>query len=178
MSKTSLLAQMVKHLPAMRETWVWSLGREDPLEKEMATHSSTLAWKIPWMEEPGRLQSMGLQRVGHDWATSLFFHCSLGLPRWLSGKESACQCRRSEFNPWVRKILWRRKWQPTQVYLPEKFHGQRSLEDYSLWSWKQYDTIEWLSIHRHYFSEMKQLPKLRLKIVKEETKQINTGIYH
>ena len=55
----------------MRETWVRSLGWEDPLEKEMATHSSTLAWKIPWMEEPGRLQSMGLQRVGHDWSTSL-----------------------------------------------------------------------------------------------------------
>ena len=57
---------MVKRLPTMRETWVQSLGREDPLEKEMATHSSTLAWKILWMEEPGRLQSMGLQRVGHD----------------------------------------------------------------------------------------------------------------
>ena len=56
---------MVKRLPAMRETWVRSLGREDPLEKEMATHSTTLAWKIPWMEEPGRLQSVGLQRVGH-----------------------------------------------------------------------------------------------------------------
>ena len=54
-----------KHLPTMWETWVQSLGREDPLEKEMATHSSTLAWKIPWMEEPGRLQSMGSQRVGH-----------------------------------------------------------------------------------------------------------------
>ena len=50
-----LVAQMVKHLPAMRETWVQSLGQEDPLEKEMATHSSILAWKIPWMEEPGRL---------------------------------------------------------------------------------------------------------------------------
>ena len=62
---------MVKRLPAMRETWVQSLGQEDPLEKEMATHSSTLAWKIPWMEEPGRLQSMGSQRVGHHWATSL-----------------------------------------------------------------------------------------------------------
>ena len=55
----------------MWETWVWSLGREDPLEKEMATHSSTLAWKILWMEHPGRLQSMGWQRVGHNWATSL-----------------------------------------------------------------------------------------------------------
>ena len=62
----SLVAQMVKHLPAIRKTWVQSLGREDPLEKEMATRSSSLAWKIPWTEEPGRLQSMGLQRVGHD----------------------------------------------------------------------------------------------------------------
>ena len=62
----SLVAQMVKHLPAMRETQVRFLGWEDPLEKEMATHSSVLAWKIPWTEEPGRLQSMGLQRVRHD----------------------------------------------------------------------------------------------------------------
>ena len=57
---------MVKRLPTMGETQVRSLGREDPLEKEMATHSGTLAWKIPWTEEPGRLQCMGLQRVGHD----------------------------------------------------------------------------------------------------------------
>ena len=63
---TSLVAQMVKHLPTMRVTQVLSLGQEDSLEKEMAPHSSTLAWKIPWMEEPGRLQSMGSQRVGHD----------------------------------------------------------------------------------------------------------------
>ena len=62
----SLVAQTVKRLPAMQETWVQSLGQEDPLEKEMAIHSSTLAWKIPWTEEPGGLQSMGLQRVGHD----------------------------------------------------------------------------------------------------------------
>ena len=63
---TSLVAQTLKCLPAMRDTWVQSLGQEDPLEKEMATHSSTLAWKIPWMEEPGRLPSMGLKRIGHD----------------------------------------------------------------------------------------------------------------
>ena len=62
----SLVAQMVKRLPTMRETRVQSLGQEDLLEKEMATHSSILAWKIPWMEEPGRLQSMGSQRVRHD----------------------------------------------------------------------------------------------------------------
>ena len=60
------VAQMVKILLAMQEIQVQSLGQEDPLEKEMATHSSTLAWKIPWMEEPGRLQSMGSQRVRHD----------------------------------------------------------------------------------------------------------------
>ena len=62
----TLVAQMVKCLPAMWETWVLSLGWEDLLEKKMATHSSTLAWKIPWMEEPGRLQSMGSQRGGHN----------------------------------------------------------------------------------------------------------------
>ena len=60
------VAQTVKILPAMQETWVQSLGQEDPLETEMATHSSILAWKIPWTEETGALQSMGLQRVRHD----------------------------------------------------------------------------------------------------------------
>ena len=60
------MAQTVRRLLAMRETWVRYLGREDPLEKEKAIHSSTLAWKIPWTEEPDRLQSMGSQRVGHD----------------------------------------------------------------------------------------------------------------
>ena len=68
--KTSLVAQMVKHLSTMQETRVQSLGWEDPLEKGMAIHSGTIVWKIPWTEEPGRLQPMGSQRVGHDWATS------------------------------------------------------------------------------------------------------------
>ena len=61
-----MAVQLVKNPPAMQETWVRSLGWEDPLEEGMATHSSILAWKIPWMEKPGRLQSMGSQRVGHD----------------------------------------------------------------------------------------------------------------
>ena len=65
-SRLELVAQTVKRLPAMRETWFQSLGGEDPLEKAMAPHSSTLAWKIPWTEEPGGLQSMGSRRVGHD----------------------------------------------------------------------------------------------------------------
>ena len=78
--------EAVKHLSTMRETWVRALGWEDPLEKEMTIHSSTIAWKIPWTEEPGRLQSMGSQRVGHDWATSLsHYH-----PGGSDGKESSC----------------------------------------------------------------------------------------
>ena len=92
-----LLAQMVKHLPTMRETRVQSLGREDLLEKEMATHSSILTWKIPWMEELGRLQSMGLQRVGHDWATFFFFLRSHGYiweKKMFTGKKKKeiCLC--------------------------------------------------------------------------------------
>ena len=66
LSGASLVAEMVKNVPAVQETQVRPLGREDPPEKEMATHSSTLAWEIPWTQEPGRLQSMGLQRVGHN----------------------------------------------------------------------------------------------------------------
>ena len=67
--QASLAVQMVKNPPAMQETWVWSLGWEDPLEEGKATHSSVLAWRIPWTEEPDGLQSMGSQRVGHDQAT-------------------------------------------------------------------------------------------------------------
>ena len=68
----SLVIQMVKNLPAIQETWVLSLGQEDPLEKVMVTHSSILAWRIPWIEEPDKLQSMRLQRAGHDWVTNTF----------------------------------------------------------------------------------------------------------
>ena len=86
----------VKNLPAMQEIWVHPLGWEDPLEKEMASHSSTLAWKIPWTEEPGRLQSKGSQRVRHDWTISLytqiqipFFFPLLSLFEWYCNCYSA-----------------------------------------------------------------------------------------
>ena len=138
--QASLVAQTVKRLSRMRETWTRALGWEDPLEKEMAIHSSTIAWKIPWTEEPGRLQSMGSQRIGHNWVIS--FH----LPWWLIGKESTCQCRRCGFDHWVGKILWRKKWQPTPVFLPAKFHGQRSLAGYSPWGNKESDTTERLNM--------------------------------
>ena len=68
-----------------------------------------------------------------------------GLPRWFSGKESACQCRGLRFNPWVRKIPWRRKWQPIPVFLPGEFHGQRSLVKYSPWGHKRWDMTWWLN---------------------------------
>ena len=81
------MAQTVKRLPTMRETWVRSLGWEDLLEKEMAPHSSILAWKIPWTEEPGRLQYMGSQRVRHDCSTSLSMSMSW---KWMVLVEKPC----------------------------------------------------------------------------------------
>ena len=100
-SWASLVAQLVKNPPAMRETWVRSLGQKDPLEEGVATHSSILAWRIPWTEESGGLQSMGSQRVGHNWATehtshthpimnteSIFFFFQLFSPSSLPGSSS------------------------------------------------------------------------------------------
>ena len=99
----------------MQETWVWFLGGEDPLEKEMATHSSTLAWKIPWTEEPGGLQSMGSQRVGHDWTTSpspfLIFHCVyvplLSYPSicWWTSRLLSCPSYKQCCNEFCKYIL-------------------------------------------------------------------------
>ena len=89
--------------------------KEPPPEKAMATHSSTLAWQIPWMEEPGRLQSMGSLRVGYDWATSLSLFTFLH---------------------------WRRKWQPTPVFLPGESQGQGSLTGCRLWGRTESDTTE------------------------------------
>ena len=119
--RASLVAQMIKNLPAVWETRVQSLGWEDPLEEGMATHSSILAWRIPWTEKPGELQSMRLQRVGHDWAILT------GFPGSSVVKNPPCQCRRHGFDAWVDKIPWRKKWQPTHVFLAGKSHGQRSL---------------------------------------------------
>ena len=141
----------------------------------MATHSSTLAWRIPWTEEPGGLQSMGSLGVRHNWATSLslftFMHwrrkwqpTPVFLPGESQGRgilvgchlwghteadtsEATWQRGRPGFNPWVVEIPWRRKWQPTPVFLPGKYHGWRSLEGYSPWGRKELDMIEEL-IHR------------------------------
>ena len=116
---TSLVAQTV-----MWEIWVLSLGQEDPLEQEMATHSSTLAWKIPWTEEPGRLQSMGLQRIGHDWTTSLHFTGG------SDGKESACNAGDLGLIPGLGRSSGGRHGNPLQYSCLENPHGQRSLAGY------------------------------------------------
>ena len=86
--RVALVAQRLKRLPAMWESWVQSLGWEDPLEKEMAIHSCFLAWRIPWTEEPGGLQSTRSQRVGHDWATSLSLSRGIRVPISQGSEES------------------------------------------------------------------------------------------
>ena len=124
----SLVAQLVKNLPAMQETWVSSLGWEDSLEKGMATHSSILAWRIPmnrgawWATLHGVAKSRTqLEQLSiYTW----------DFPGGASGKEPACQsrrCKRHGFDPWVKKIPWKRAEQPTPVFLLGKSHGQRSL---------------------------------------------------
>ena len=122
---TPLVAHVVKHLTTMQETQVWSLGWEDPLEKEMATHSSTLAWKIPWTEEPGRLQSMMSQRVGHDWVT-LLTQCRRGFPC-----SSVVKNRPAMQETWVQFLdqedPLRREWQPTLVFCLENFMDRGAL---------------------------------------------------
>ena len=90
------IGSVIKNLPAVQETWVWSLGQEDPLEKGVATHFSNLAWSIPWTEEPGGVQSMGSQRVGHDWAT--FTHT----PAELSSSD-----RKSIFFEGKENLVWK-----------------------------------------------------------------------
>ena len=121
------MAQTVKRLPAMQETRVWFLGREDPLEKEMAIHSSTLAWKIPWTEEPDRLQSTGSQRVGHDWATSLslsfyllnIYHNQLGCLALCFGassppphfREEETRIKKGELPRWTTALEEAINWQ-------------------------------------------------------------------
>ena len=139
------------------------------VEKAMAPHSSTLAWEIPWMEEPGRLQSMGLQRVGHHWATSLslftFLHWRKKwqpTPVLLPGKFHGWRSRVG-YSPWGHNELdtteqlhflsfyisfWRRKWQPTPVFLPGESHGWRGLVGYSLWGCKESNTTKQLT-HTH-----------------------------
>ena len=113
----------------------------------LASHSSILAWRIPRMGEPGGRPSMRSHRVGLDWRdlAAAAAGVSLGFPGGVSGKEPTCQCRklkRCRFDPCIRKIPWRRAWQPTPVFLPGESQGWGSLVGYSLWGHKEPDTTE------------------------------------
>ena len=114
------VTQMVKNLLAMQETWVWSLGQEGPLEKEMATHSSILAWRIPWTEKSGRLQSMGLQRVRQDWATNTYIQLDhLGQKNVREGVQP-----HSSANNWIKALL--SKALPTRARTGFSYHQSLS----------------------------------------------------
>ena len=119
----SLVAKRLKCLPTMRETWIRSLGWEDPLEKEMATHSNILAWRIPWIEKPGGLHSMGSQRVGHDWATSLS-HIY---------KKQDCKliCITSFYILYIRNMLLELSGEIT----PDRMGWSQSKNNTQLWMW-------------------------------------------
>ena len=153
----------------MWETWVQFLGQEDPLEKEMATHPSILAWRIQWTEEPGGLQSTGSQRVRHDWQTSLSTYPQIAsnyssvpekamaphssTPAWKipwteepGGLQSMGSLRVG--HDWATSLSlftfmhWRRKWQPTPLFLPGESQGRGSLASCCLWGRTESDTTE------------------------------------
>ena len=134
---------MVKNPSAMRETWVWSLGSEDPLEKRRATHSNIPGWRIHGQRSlevivHGVTKSQNQTRLS-----------DLGLPWWLRWYRICLWCQRPGFDPLVGKILWRRKQQPIPVFLPGKFHGQRSLEGYSPKGHKESDMQRLEHTHIH-----------------------------
>ena len=115
--RASLVAQTIKNLSAKKETWVRFLGWEDPLGKEMATHSSILAWRIPWTEESGGVHSMGLQRIRHNKMANTCLIGASQVAEWLRICLPMQEHGKLTFNPWVGKIPWRSKWQPTHSSL-------------------------------------------------------------
>ena len=138
----------------MQETWFRFLGREDPLEKEMAIHSCTLAWKIPWTEETDRLQSMGSQRVGHNWGTSLSLFLNINF-YWsivAFSSKTICLPRRRHVEdlgstPGLGRFP-REGMATLSSILAWSIHGLRSLVGYSPWDQKELDMTEWLT-HTH-----------------------------
>ena len=139
----SLVAQTVKRLSAMLETWVRSLGRKDPLEKEMATHSSTPAWKIPWTEEPGRLQSVWLQRVRHDWATLVTF-----LTPWKKSYAQPQQHIKKQSHDLPTKVcLVKAIVFPVVMYGCESWTIKKAepwrIDAFELWCWRRLLRVPW-----------------------------------
>ena len=149
----NISSSLLKHHQSLLATYSWFLIRHTAV----ITQADFGRW---WgTGRPGMLQSMGLQRVGHDWVTKEVITCNKVLacclpPRpkegeillvvtwWLRQYSIGLQCGRPRFNPWVRKLSWRRKWQPTAVFLPGKSHGWRNLVGYSPWGRKELDMTE------------------------------------
>ena len=132
----SLLAQSVKNLPAVQEFRVRSLGWEDPVEKEMATHSSILAWKISWTEEPGGLQSMGSQRVRHDWATNTYL-LTMRIPY-----REILPSQQSEGRLLWGSVHWTELWRMSRHQLgqvAENGEGRNDLPGRKEWMWKKHE---------------------------------------
>ena len=132
-----------KRITAEQKEYYWCPGKG----KFMLTSASAI-WGCPPNENPSRnttqVAQVGMQRVSVSLFKKIFVYL-LRLPRWLSGKESACQCKRLGFDPWIGKIPWRRKWQPASGNLRRKFHGRRSLVGYSSWHLKGSNTTDRLS---------------------------------
>ena len=130
-SGVSSMAQMTKNLPAMWETWFNPWIEKIPWRRAWQPISVFLPGESQWTEKPGELQSVGSQRVRHDWVTKHSQRHVLGFPGGASGKELTCQGRRRKrwgFHPWVGTILWRKKWQPTLVFLPRESHEPGRLQ--------------------------------------------------
>ena len=144
------MAQRVKHPPTMRETGVQSLGQEDPLEKAVTTHSSTLTWKTPWMEEPGRLQSMGSQRVRHNWATLLHFTLNEGI---LLCQKLNLDIRNSKLKCYTKSIIWLTKsiiWSIFNVFVPILFKINWMWLKFNICAVLLYSSVAWVYIKAKY----------------------------
>ena len=132
----------------------------------MATHSSTLAQKIPWTKENPEIARQYIKINCHILQPLIYMH---GLPWWLSSKESICQCRSCRFSPWVRKIPWRRKWQLTPVFLPGKSHEQRSLTGYCPWDLKRAGhnsvTKQQIYMHKDFSNAVQNKSEIRTKAI-------------
>ena len=124
------------------DPWV----KKMPWKREWQPTTVFLSGESQWTEEPGGIQSMGSQRVRHDWATKHNTTQTFRAHWWLRQYRICLQCKRPGFDPWVRKIPWRREWQATPVFLPGGSRGQSSLVHYSLWGCKQSDTTECLTL--------------------------------
>ena len=139
------MAQRLKRLPAMWETWVRSLGQKIPWRRKWQATPVFLPAESHGRRSLEGYSPWGLKELDTTECPNTHKPNNYYTAWRLNGKESTCQCRRCEFDPWIGRIPWRRKWQPTPVFLPRKSHGQRSQANYSPWSHKELHTTQQLN---------------------------------